>query len=320
MVNRLIDIADDLQCDVRIIENGCTVVDAGLNSPGCEEAGRLIAEACMGGLGVVRSSHTCLAGMRFPAVVVGVNRPSTATLGSQMASWQLKIGGFTAIASGPARALANVETDVYSRIEHHEESELGMVALDTRDTPTATITSEIASLCGISPSNLFCAVVPSASAAGALMNATRVVEFGIRTMSGLGIQPEQIRAAHGVSVIAPVPNSDSEARSLAAKCVCLGGRTYLSLRTDGTADLADLMRAYESDGCRYDGEESEKVRKTSHPILCLRESRPPKPAELTVTDIHTRTVFRAGEVNENGLRNLFTQLSRSNDLKRRRMP
>ena len=53
IVTQLLAQADVLKLGVSIHASGCTIVDAGIQHTGCAEAGRLIAEICMGGLGEV---------------------------------------------------------------------------------------------------------------------------------------------------------------------------------------------------------------------------------------------------------------------------
>jgi len=57
LVKELIENADKFRVDVQNMENGCTIVDAGISAPGGIAAGRLITEICMGGMGTVTISH-----------------------------------------------------------------------------------------------------------------------------------------------------------------------------------------------------------------------------------------------------------------------
>ena len=54
LVRHLVRQAEILQLGVSQHELGCTIIDAGISHLGSVEAGRLIAEICMGGLGEVR--------------------------------------------------------------------------------------------------------------------------------------------------------------------------------------------------------------------------------------------------------------------------
>ena len=57
IVKYLITYADKLRLQIDRLPNGCTIIDAGINVPGSLEAGRLIGEICMGGLGRVTLTH-----------------------------------------------------------------------------------------------------------------------------------------------------------------------------------------------------------------------------------------------------------------------
>src|ERR1700731_5244345 len=54
LVASLLERRDELRLDVRRHESGATLVDAGIRASGGLEAGRRIAEICMGGLGQVQ--------------------------------------------------------------------------------------------------------------------------------------------------------------------------------------------------------------------------------------------------------------------------
>ncbi len=51
LVQHLLDNADKLRLGIEKLTNGCTVIDAGIKVPGGIEAGRIIAEICLGGMG-----------------------------------------------------------------------------------------------------------------------------------------------------------------------------------------------------------------------------------------------------------------------------
>ena len=122
---------------VRQLDNGTTVIDAGINVRGSLEAGRLFAEACMGGLG-----HACFTQQVFkvpesedsvwlPAVAVIVREPSIACMGSQYAGWAVRLDGYFAIGSGPARALYAAE-EIFKKIDYRDQSETAVMMLEGR--------------------------------------------------------------------------------------------------------------------------------------------------------------------------------------------
>ena len=54
LLQKLVQQANLLQIGIVKHASGCTIIDAGIDHTGSAEAGRMIAEICMGGLGEVR--------------------------------------------------------------------------------------------------------------------------------------------------------------------------------------------------------------------------------------------------------------------------
>jgi methenyltetrahydromethanopterin cyclohydrolase len=109
MVVALIGDAAGLRLGIERLANGCVVVDAGIAHRGGLEAGRRIAEICMGGLGQV-SLQTSGSARWLWQLSVHSSDPVLACLGSQYAGWSLSHGegkgAFEALGSGPGRAAA----------------------------------------------------------------------------------------------------------------------------------------------------------------------------------------------------------------------
>ena len=109
LVDALVADAGALRCIVSTGEAGERRIDLGAAAPGGIEAGRRLAEICMGGLGVV--SFTMSSGIpRWPlGITVHSSNPVIACLGSQYGGWTMsdEATGFFALGSGPgARAIA----------------------------------------------------------------------------------------------------------------------------------------------------------------------------------------------------------------------
>jgi methenyltetrahydromethanopterin cyclohydrolase len=108
-------------------------VDAGLRAPGGIEAGRRIAEVCMGGLGWVDLAYGGPEGAPF-RVVVRTADPVLACLASQYAGWALSFGegadAYFAMASGPGRARVARE-ELYAELGYRD-----------RDAPAAAFVLE----------------------------------------------------------------------------------------------------------------------------------------------------------------------------------
>src|SRR5260370_12695577 len=85
---------------------GALVVDAGIGCTGSLEAGRRIAEICMGGLGSVMLSPAARDTSCAIEIGVPTAHPVLACLGSQYACWRLQAETFVPWRSRPGPVLA----------------------------------------------------------------------------------------------------------------------------------------------------------------------------------------------------------------------
>src|SRR5437879_781834 len=92
LVKDLIADSAMLRLGVSRLDNGTTLVDAGMQHPGGIEAGRRISEICLGGMGKV-TLQTNPAFQHWPwQLAVHTANPVLACLGSQYAGWSLSHG------------------------------------------------------------------------------------------------------------------------------------------------------------------------------------------------------------------------------------
>ncbi|MEK9606975.1 MAG: translation elongation factor Ts [Gammaproteobacteria bacterium] len=103
-------------------DGGAKIIDAGIKSKGCLEAGRLITEICMGGLGSVSLSMTNSAPNWPLSIHVHSTDPVLSCLGSQYAGWSLSFvqndDNFSAFADKViAKASLAASTDVDTLME-----------------------------------------------------------------------------------------------------------------------------------------------------------------------------------------------------------
>ena len=89
LVENLIVNAESLRLDISNLNDGTRIIDAGINAIGGIEAGRLIAEICMGGLGVVKLRASTNFHHWSWHVDVHSSNPVMACLASQYAGWSL---------------------------------------------------------------------------------------------------------------------------------------------------------------------------------------------------------------------------------------
>ena len=143
LVAALIADAARLQLGIEQGAGGCTVVDAGIRYPGSLEAGRRIAEICMGGLGHVNLQTSAI----FPhwpwMLSVHAENSLLSCLGSQYAGWSLAHEKFFSLGSGPGRALAGRE-ELYGELGYKDKADAACLVLESDKAPPAEVVAKVA--------------------------------------------------------------------------------------------------------------------------------------------------------------------------------
>lgn len=301
IVKMILDDKDSLDCKISESKNGTTIIDAGIQCTGTDELGRLIGEVCMGGLGSVKLSRMYIGDLELPAVIVGTDYPKISTLASQYAGWTIKVGKYFAMGSGPARALAQVEKELYEELEYKDRSKKGVIVLESRVSPPDDATEYIAEKCEISTSNLYCIVVPTASIAGSVQISSRVVEVGMHKLHEIGFDCEKVRRGHGVAPIAPVAKNDSKAMGVTNDCILYGGRTFYFIKSEDD-DLQEIVDRIPSSTSKQYGQPFYDLFRSVKFDFYKVDPLLFSPAEVTINHIETGKVFISGELNPDVLR------------------
>src|SRR5687768_5400843 len=127
--------ARELGIDVQRLPGGARVLDAGVHAVGGLGAGRLLAEICMGGLGRIDFVPLMIGDEPLPGVQVWTDHPAEACMASQYAGWAIDPDGFFAMGSGPLRARARVEKELFGKLGYAEETARGVLVLEGRTLP-----------------------------------------------------------------------------------------------------------------------------------------------------------------------------------------
>ena len=228
---RMAEKAGRLRIAVHGGENGATVIDCGIAVPGGLEAGRLLAEVCMAGLG-----HVELVPGRadlWPGLAVSVrsDAPVAACLAAQYAGWRIQKGSYFAMGSGPMRAAAAKEP-LFDRIGMREKPREAVGVLETGKLPPAEVAESIAADCGVEPTNLTLLVAPTASQAGTLQIAARSLETALHKLLELGSDVSRIESGHGIAPLPPVADDDMTAIGRTNDAILYGGEVTLWVRGD----------------------------------------------------------------------------------------
>ncbi len=300
IVRRMVAEAEPLGLAVSRLANGTQVVDAGVEVPGSLEAGRLFAEACMGGLGEVRFSMVQLGGLTLPGVEVNVHRPLLACMAAQYAGWALNVAesaaspSYFAMGSGPARALYRGDP-IFEIIDYRDPGEAAVLTLESRRLPPAEAADWIAEKCGVTPDRLHLLVAPTASLVGSVQIAARIVETGMHKMHEVGFDISTVLSGFGACPLAPVAGDDLQAIGRTNDAVLYGGRAWYTVRTDD-AEIERVIEGLPSMASRDYGvpfaELFQRYGGDFYQIDPLLFS----PAELALVNVTSGRTFRAGRV------------------------
>jgi methenyltetrahydromethanopterin cyclohydrolase len=237
--------AELLRVTVRTLECGARVIDAGIEAPGGLGAGLALAELCMGGLGHVSIGRVLIGAQSYTGVQVWTDHPAVSCMASQYAGWALKVGDYFAMASGPLRAQARVETELFQRLGYAEQGARGVLVLETRTVPTNEVAAYVAGKAGIEPGGITFAVAPTASIAGGVQVVARSIETGLHKMETLGFDVTRVVSGVGSAPLPPVAKNDLRAIGRTNDCVLYGGEARFTVQAgdDELAELAEKLPA-----------------------------------------------------------------------------
>ncbi len=223
--------ASALRCTVTTGGAGERLIDLGAKVPGGIEAGRRLAEVCMGGLGTVALQMS--SGLkRWPlGVTVHASNPVIACLGSQYAGWSIseQESGFFALGSGPARALSRVEP-LYKDLGYVDHFTKASLVIEGDKAPPTSVALSIAAACGVQPADLTILYAPTGSLAGTVQIAARVLEVALHKAHELHFPLEHIEDGIGTAPIAPPIPDFIRAMGRTNDAIIYGGRVQLFVR------------------------------------------------------------------------------------------
>ena len=245
IADRCAERAQELRLGVHTLSSGTRVIDAGVNVAGGYAAGLAMAEVCMGGLGHVDYVPIAIDGETWPGLQVWTDHPAESCMASQYAGWAISPEGFFAMGSGPLRAKARVERELFEKLGYGEDASRGVLVLEGRTLPTDDVVAWVARKAAISPAGLTLLIAPTASLAGGVQIAARVIETGLHKMHTLGFDVRRVVSAIGTAPVPPVAKSDIRAIGRTNDCVLYGGQARYTVRADDEelAGLAERLPA-----------------------------------------------------------------------------
>jgi len=296
LVDAIVADASALRCSVTTGAAGERCIDLGASVPGGLEAGRRLAEVCMGGLGTV-SLQTASGLKRWPlGVTVHASSAVISCLGSQYAGWSISDSesGFFALGSGPARALSRVEA-LYADLGYVDHFSKAALVIEGDKPPPAVVARSIAAACGVAVSDLTILYAPTGSLAGTVQIAARVLEVALHKAHELHFPLEHIADGVGTAPIAPPIPDFIKAMGRTNDAIIYGGRVQLFVR--GTDDAAQkLAQNLPSSTCSAYGLPFAEIFAAAGGDFYKIDPMLFSPAEVIISNLDTGSSFHAGEL------------------------
>ncbi|MER2266056.1 methenyltetrahydromethanopterin cyclohydrolase [Methylobacterium oxalidis] len=298
LVERLVADAEVLRLAVTQEAGGARMVDAGAGVRGSIEAGRRMAEICLGGLGTVTISPSGPVSSWPYSVVVHASDPVIACLGSQYAGWSLADetgdSGFFALGSGPGRAVAVVE-DLYKELGYRDTASKTALVLEAASGPPASVVAKVAEAAGLKPEDVTFIFAPTQSLAGSTQVVARVLEVALHKAHTVGFDLHKIVDGIGSAPLSPQHPDFIRAMGRTNDAIIYGGRVQLFVEAD-EADARQLAEQLPSTNSSDHGAPFAEIFARVNGDFYKIDGALFSPAEVIVTSVDTGKSFRGGRL------------------------
>jgi len=308
IADSMVEHAALLRVRSQTLPGGARVIDAGVEVDGGYDAGLALAEICMGGLGNVAYTPLQVGGTSWPGLTVWTDHPAIACMASQYAGWAISVDKFFAMGSGPLRAHARVEKELFERLGYGEEVNRGVLVLEGRTLPDDTVAEWVAEKARLKPSKLTFVVAPTASLAGGVQISARILETGLHKMEVLGFDVRRVVSGMGAAPIAPAAKNDLRAIGRTNDCILYGGQARYTIRA-GDDELAELAAKVPASASRDYGTPFYEIFQRYEGDFYKIDPLLFSPAEVWLTSTETGRTFHAGRLNPEVLEASLTPTS-----------
>ena len=298
LVERLVADAPTLRLSVSQAAGGARMVDAGAQARGSIEAGRRIAEICLGGLGTVTIAPSGPIASWPYSVTVHSADPVLACLGSQYAGWSLADetgdSGFFALGSGPGRAVAAVE-DLYQKLGFRDSATKTALVLEAAGGPPESVVAKVAEASGLKPEDLTFIYAPTQSLAGSTQVVARVLEVALHKAHTVGFDLHAIVDGIGSAPLSPPHPDFIKAMGRTNDAIIYGGRVQLFVDADD-ADAKQLAEQLPSTTSSDHGAPFAEIFARVNGDFYKIDGALFSPAEAIVTSVRSGATYRGGRL------------------------
>ena len=309
LVEKLVESHEKLNLEISESDGGAKIIDAGIKAKGCLEAGRLITEICMGGLGSVSLSMTHSAPNWPLSIHVHSTDPVLSCLGSQYAGWSLSFvqndDNFSALGSGPCRALARKE-DIFRDIGYEDKFFSTVVVLEVDQKPPQEIIDKVVTDCDISEKNLTVILTPTRSLCGTTQVVGRVLEVGLHKVHELGFPIDKVIDGFGSAPLPPPAPDFLIGMGRTNDAILYGGLVHLYVDTP-TDDAEELAKRLPSSTSKDYGKPFADIFKEYKYDFYQIDKMLFSPANVIVSSLKTGKSYTSGNIDLSLMDNSFNK-------------
>jgi len=173
--------------------------------------------------------------------------------------------------------------------------------LEGRSLPTDEVAAWVAGKAKVSTDGLTIAIAPTASIAGCVQIAARILETGLHKMDTLGFDVRRVVSAIGNAPIPPVAKSDIRAIGRTNDCILYGGQARYVVRAEDD-EIAELARRLPASASADYGTPFYEIFKRYDNDFYKIDPMLFSPAEVWLTNATSGRTFHAGRLNPDVLK------------------
>jgi methenyltetrahydromethanopterin cyclohydrolase len=210
--------------------------------------------------------------------------------------------------SGPLRAHARVEKELFEKLGYAEKAEHGVLVLEGRTLPDDKVAKWVAEKAALKPSQITFVIAPTASLAGGVQISARILETGLHKMEVLGFDVRRVVSGMGSVPVSPVAKNDLRSIGRTNDCILYGGRAHYTIRA-GDQELADLAAKVPASASRDYGTPFYDIFQRYQGDFYKIDPLLFSPAEVWLTSTETGRTFHGGRLNPEVLEASLTPTS-----------
>lgn len=231
LADHMASTAAALRIAVSPTSSGAKVLDCGIKTLGGLQAGLALARICLAGQAEVTLVPGEVSGIGCPVIQVSSDNPVIACMASQYAGWQVSVGKFFAMGSGPMRAAYGKE-DLFEHIPGKEQAPVAVGCLETRKVPDDAVVDHIATALNLPANKITLLAAPAASIAGTVQVVARSLETALHKLHELKFDLGQVVSGFGAAPLPPIAKDELTAIGRTNDAILYGARVTIWVNSE----------------------------------------------------------------------------------------